>query len=199
VVRWIGRFFVEAGVSPAGLVFSRSRYGCRYNKRAVGEHFPTLYSKVIFIHMIKGRPPRLGMIFVAQPLYFVTFSTRDRKPIPSLIMAKKIIEDYGVRAHNEFNIALGGYVIMPDHVHLFVRGGDGFILSRWIGGLKRSLAAGLGVQRLWQAGFFDHLIRSDESYGNKWNYVRNNPVRAGLVAKADDWPYVGEVVVINTA
>jgi REP element-mobilizing transposase RayT len=51
----------------------------------------------------------------------------------------------------------------------------------------------------WQPGFFDHLIRNDESYGDKWNYVRENPVRAGLVASAADWPYQGEIVYIDRA
>ena len=34
----------------------------------------------------------------------------------------------------------------------------------------------------WQKGFFDHVLRSQESAGEKWKYVRENPVRAGLVA-----------------
>ena len=41
----------------------------------------------------------------------------------------------------------------------------------------------------WQAGFFDHVLRSDESRSEKWEYIRMNPVRAGLVEEADDWPY----------
>ena len=45
----------------------------------------------------------------------------------------------------------------------------------------------------WQKGFFDHVLRSDESYAQKWEYVRDNPVRAGLVKKWEDWPYWGEV------
>jgi putative transposase len=45
----------------------------------------------------------------------------------------------------------------------------------------------------WQKGFFDHMIRSHESYDEKWMYVRNNPVRAGLVLSAEDWPYAGEI------
>ena len=47
--------------------------------------------------------------------------------------------------------------------------------------------------RAWQDGFFDHLLRNGESYGEKWNYVRMNPVRAGLVAHPEDWPYAGEI------
>ena len=45
----------------------------------------------------------------------------------------------------------------------------------------------------WQKGFFDHVIRSEESYAQKWVYVRDNPVRAGLVRSAEDWPYAGEI------
>jgi hypothetical protein len=46
---------------------------------------------------------------------------------------------------------------------------------------------------LWQREFFDHVLRSSESYSGKWNYVRDNPVRAGLVSTADEWQYAGEI------
>ena len=46
---------------------------------------------------------------------------------------------------------------------------------------------------IWQEEFFDHVLRSSESYSQKWNYVRENPVRAGLVKKSDDWPFQGEI------
>ena len=52
---------------------------------------------------------------------------------------------------------------------------------------------------LWQPGFFDHLMRSDESYAQKWDYVRENPVRHGLVPASDAWPYQGEIVRIDRA
>jgi putative transposase len=45
----------------------------------------------------------------------------------------------------------------------------------------------------WQKGFFDHVMRSGESYAQKWEYVRNNPVRAGLVVEADAWLFQGEI------
>ena len=93
---------------------------------------------------------------------------------------------------------------------LFVRGDRNFTLSSWIGGLKRTISAALSKEAqatrlplqgrsFWQSGFFDHILRSDESYAGKWNYVRNNPVRAGLVATADQWPYQGEIVMIDRA
>ncbi len=93
--------------------------------------------------------------------------------------------------------------IAVDHLHLFVCGPDDFELGRWIGVLKQNLAKQIehpGTKSpIWQRGFFDHLLRSDESYAQKWNYVRENPVRAGLVRNADDWQYSGEIVIIDRA
>jgi len=88
---------------------------------------------------------------------------------------------------------------MPDHVHLFVRGDPGFVLSKWVSGLKRAMSVAVEKHRLWQPGFFDHVLRSAESYSEKWHYVRENPVRAELVDDAAKWPYQGEVVLIDRA
>ena len=71
-----------------------------------------------------------------------------------------------------------------------------------IKGLKRTIWKELPTKpnaAFWQPGFFDHLLRNDESYAQKWEYVRQNPVRAGLVKSAEDWPYQGEVVRIDRA
>ena len=88
---------------------------------------------------------------------------------------------------------------MPDPVHLFVREDRNFSLSTWIGCLKRTMFVALKSPHLWQPAFFDHILWSDESYAEKWNYVRRNPVRAGRVKAADDWLYQGEIVVIDRA
>ena len=153
--------------------------------------------KIVAAGMIKDRPRRLDLIYIDQPLYFVTFATRDRKSIPSLGGAQVALEQYAHCGIAEFHVALGRYVLMPDHVHLFVRGGRNFTLSSWIGGLKRAISVALKSQRLWQPGFFDRILRSAESYAEKWNYVRDNPVRGGFVKAAEDWPYQGEIVVID--
>lgn len=149
--------------------------------------------------VIKRRPPRLDLVYADQPVYFVTFCTRNRQEIPSLDLAKVALEKYGHRAIEEFNTAFGRYVIMPDHVHLFVCVDVESLLSQWVGGLKRAMAVAVSTARLWQLGFFDHILRSDESYGEKWEYVRDNPVRAGLVGKPEQWRYQGEIVLIDRA
>lgn len=45
---------------------------------------------------------------------------------------------------------------------------------------------------LWQTDFWDTQLRHHERYEVKWEYVRQNPVRAGLVKQADEWPFQGE-------
>ncbi len=151
--------------------------------------------------MIKDRPRRLDRLFVESPLYFVTFRTRDRKLLPSLEQSHDAFVSYATRASKEFNVAVGRYVLMPDHIHLFVCGDAGLDLSKWIGGLKRTLstAGASPAGSLWQPGFFDHVLRTNESYAQKWDYVYANPVRAGLVSCAEDWPYQGEIVAIDRA
>jgi putative transposase len=154
--------------------------------------------------VIKGRPPRLAQIFQSYgaPLFFVTICTLHRRKIPSLPVAQNVLTRYGKRATSEFNVALGRYVIMPDHFHFFIRGDQNFVLGDWVKGFKRTMSEAFPKEQprsLWQPGFFDHLLRNDESYAQKWEYVRENPVRAGLVKVAEDWPYQGEIVHIDRA
>jgi REP-associated tyrosine transposase len=144
--------------------------------------------------MIKGKPPRLGQIYIDQPLYFVTCCTLSPTAFAREREHSRNISTYCSRAGNH-NIGVGQYVPMPDHVHLFVRGDMKFDLGVWIRGLKRAVSR---ERDFWQPGFFDHILRSDESYSEKWNYIRENPVRAGLVA-ADGWPFQGEIMLIDRA
>ena len=127
--------------------------------------------------MIKGRPPRLPFIFqtYAPPLFFVTACTLHRRPIDDLAIAHQAFRKYGIKGAHDFDVAVGRYVIMPDHIHLFVRGSDSFNLGRWMNGLKRALSVASGTTNghpLWQPGFFDHVLRNDENYDNKWEYVQ---------------------------
>ena len=81
---------------------------------------------------------------------------------------------------------------MPDHVHLLVspqlerEQSLSQLMQRW----KTSVTLWLG-REIWQLEFFDHLLRSDEKLEQKWNYIRENPVRAGLYERAEDYDYSG--------
>ncbi len=82
-------------------------------------------------------------------------------------------------------------MLMPDHLHLLAspldRGNSPRDFSKW---LKRWFNEDIvHPDWKWQEGVFDHLLRSDESAHEKWLYLRENPVRAGLVADWRDWPF----------
>ena len=86
------------------------------------------------------------------------------------------------------------YLLMPDHLHLFCAPRDlKFTIERWIAFWKDRLAKTHPGAGAFQPGGFHHRLRDDESYAQKWQYVRENPVRAGLVARPEDWPYFGRV------
>jgi putative transposase len=147
------------------------------------------------------RPPRLGRLFDnVRPFYFVTFNTYRRQRFLAQSEVHEAFYMFCSRAQ-EHGIAVGRYVIMPDHVHLFAAFPiAGIALPRWIQSLRTVM--GKRLLRLeipkphWQEGFFDHLLRSHESYAQKWGYVRLNPVRAKLCQTPEAWPYQGEIVPI---
>lgn len=98
---------------------------------------------------------------------------------------------------------VGRYVIMPDHVHFFARSlSSPKTLPAFVRDWKKWTTRG-AVQTLnltppfWQPEFFDHVLRSAESYAQKWAYVRANPVRTGLVSNPADWPYAGECEILR--
>src|SRR5438445_6080852 len=76
-------------------------------------------------------------------------------------------------------------------------GPESITVSAWMKSLKNAISKTLRNATFhgphWQKGFFDHVIRSQEFYDQKWFYVRDNPVRAGLVQSAEDWPYTGQI------
>ena len=164
---------------------------------------------------IKAKPPRLGVLFARfeAPVYLVSFTTHTRRQVLATAAVHAAFIKY-CRHAAKFRIIVGRYVIMPDHVHLFVCFGSNctITLSEWIKGMKRQLNSALSdcsvrptrisgqiLSSLWQPGFHDHLLRSSESYVDKWNYVHENPVRTGLVETAEAWPYAEEIGIIDRA
>jgi putative transposase len=84
---------------------------------------------------------------------------------------------------------------MPDHLHGIVRFPEGFFMSKCITDWKRWLATKHKIQ--WQDGYFDHRLRSLESASEKADYIRMNPVRAGLVVSPTEWPYARDWRIIR--
>jgi len=79
---------------------------------------------------------------------------------------------------------------MPDHLHALISFPGNETMETVMRAWKHYLAKEHDLR--WQRDFFDHRIRQDESHEEKAAYIRNNPVRAGLVKTPAEWPYVWE-------
>jgi putative transposase len=145
----------------------------------------------------RQRLHRFDRTFVRTPIYFVTACTHNRRGI---LATKSVHEAFVIFAEKgaQHGAWLGAYVLMPDHFHAFAGFDDRQIdLSGWMKSLKNTLSKALRFDGIaaphWQKDFFDHVLRSEESYEEKWHYVRENPVRAGLVKNWEEWPFWGEI------
>jgi len=132
-------------------------------------------------------------------LVFVTVCTKDRKAILANPEVHEVIKSAWKSAKNW---VVGRYVIMPDHLHLLCAPASLVpdSLSDWMGFWKWN-ATRYWPHRadlpIWQRHFWDTQLRCGENYEAKWDYVVNNPVRAGLVAKPEAWRYQGELNILT--
>jgi len=96
--------------------------------------------------------------------------------------------------------SVGRYMIMPDHVHLFCAPAryPRIGIGPWSTFFKRRVTEHYGVRDwAWQSNAWDTQLRNRAHYHDKWEYVRQNPVRKALVQRAEDWPWQGELNVLQ--
>ena len=127
-------------------------------------------------------------------ILFVTLATKDRK----MILARDDIQALLAELwQNATAWLVGRYVLMPDHLHFFCAcGGGTHSLEAWMQFWKAAATRNwprLNEKPVWQRAYWDTRLRSGDNYSLKWDYVRENPVRAGLVAHADAWRFQGEI------
>ena len=153
------------------------------------------------MHRSRQHLRRLDSVWREPPIYFLTTCTASRRALLANAAVDRILRQEFSAAADRYGWLVGRFTIMPDHLHVFCAPGGGreaTSLATFVGGLKqwsaKRIAKMLGVEApIWQAEFFDHLLRSRESYADKWRYVVENPVRAGLVETSRDWPFAGEI------
>src|SRR5439155_24975656 len=113
----------------------------------------------------KQRLHRLDRIFLRTPIYFVETCTNNR----SAILATKSVHQVFIRFAEKgprHGAWIGAYVLMPDHLHVFVGLNDQKIdLPGWMKSLKNALSTGLDLDgilwRDWQKGCFDQALRRE--------------------------------------
>jgi putative transposase len=138
-----------------------------------------------------GSALRKGRVSLPNQTYLITVVTRDRQPLFSdLSIGREVVHALRSQSHAAETLC---FVIMPDHLHWLLRLERGSGLSRVVGAAKgrssREIRRRLGLgSSVWQPGFHDRALRSDEDLLPTARYVVANPLRAGLVTKLGEYP-----------
>jgi REP element-mobilizing transposase RayT len=128
---------------------------------------------------------------------YITFRKANR--IPFTPEARDAILQHCLHDNGK-RYDLHATVVMPDHVHLLLlplRDEKGWpyslptILKLLKGCSARTVNKLSGARGpVWQEESFDHVLRSQESFEEKLEYVRQNPVRRGLVKRPEDYKWL---------
>jgi putative DNA methylase len=83
---------------------------------------------------------------------------------------------------------------MPNHVHVLIRllpdHSLSGIIQKWKGGSSMEINRLLErTGTVWAADYYDRIVRDEDHYYKCRNYIRNNPVKAGLCEKPEDWKF----------
>lgn len=140
--------------------------------------------------------------------FFFTICARHQgEPFANPELAKAIIDSL-LRRKRFHNWTLFAYCLMPDHLHFLVQlppnqiryinaGARGIVpegVLDQVGNFKKYTTTQIwwkfgGIGQLWQKSSYDRVIRYNKSIEPVVNYILNNPVRKGLVARWEDYPY----------
>ena len=140
-------------------------------------------------------------------VYFITICTHEKEMLFGNVAgsemfseSKVILSEIGKMADQEIhniekhydNVKIDHYVIMPNHIHLLIRiterinpfptarGDIPNIIGKFKAAVSRSVGKAFmpsGREKLWQNSFYDHIIRDEWDYREKWDYISNNPAR----------------------
>ena len=120
--------------------------------------------------------------------HFITFSCYHRRQylVPEArTLFEQVLEDTRTR----FDLVIAGYVVMPEHVHLLMSEPERSSLAVVLQMLKQIVSHKLGPQPFWERRYYDFNVWSEKKFDEKMHYIHQNPVRRGLVARAEDWKW----------
>lgn len=135
---------------------------------------------------------RRGRVSIAGQVYLVTTSTDRRQPqLADFWMGRTVVRAMQQIQAQGLATTLA-YVVMPDHMHWLFELGNARLVDvvRLVKGRSAYAIAASSSRpgRVWQSGFHDHALRTEERVIDAARYVIANPLRAGLVTRLGDYP-----------
>ena len=140
-------------------------------------------------HLLSGQHTlRRGRVSIPGQYYHVTCATVNRVPVfVDWSTGNAVV--HALHAGDAHTLA---YCLMPDHLHWLLELKQqplALVVGQMKGRSSRAYCARLASNgHLWQRGYYDHAIRTDENLLNVARYIIANPLRAGLVSRIGDYP-----------
>jgi len=135
----------------------------------------------------------LRRLVVSNRFYFITCRLLPRRERLGEAEFECMARVIGER-RQKYHFLLTAWVWLPDHWHAIIFPPFPLTISTVmeaikVGSTHRINAARRESSLLWQPRFFDRAVRTVKEYYEKVEYIHLNPVRAGLVERAEDWPW----------
>jgi putative transposase len=126
--------------------------------------------------------------------YFVTTDAWQKHPLFINTELAKIIVEQIVSCRDRGFYKLHAFVLMPDHLRVLLTPGDTTTIEKSMQMIKGGSAHRIGIEKpqkfpIWQTGFHDRWMRDAEEYRGSKLYIEQNPVKARLVERAEDYAY----------
>ena len=138
--------------------------------------------------------------------YFLTMVTHRRKPL--LVDNIEQLRYAFSLSKKKYVYSIDAIVILPDHLHMIITPEKATDYSKIISAIKRSFVYGLNEKirkiakleishskyrrshaGIWQERFYEHTIRDEKDWLDKMEYIKNNPLKHGLVQSSNEWKY----------
>jgi putative transposase len=152
-------------------------------------------------------PKGLHRYYRTGHLHFITFSCYHRRPFLSRVRRRDLFLQILEQVRLRYSFVVVGYVIMPEHVHLLISEPDRGTQSTVMQVLKQRFARrvlgewrrqrkpqqcelwqeALEAGHVWQARYYDFIVRTEIKKREKLQYMHRNPVRRGLVLEPGQW------------
>jgi putative transposase len=148
--------------------------------------------------MLTGTPGHLKTFsYLGLHRYSLAFRTDHRRHLLVSPAVVGLVLKQISRAAAENQFAVLAYCFMPDHLHLLIEGrSDASDCKRFMARAKQYSAfyfSRIYRRVLWQRYGFEHVLQDDEASETVARHIMESPIRAGLVRRVEDYPYVGSL------
>ncbi|HEY3093458.1 MAG TPA: transposase [Vicinamibacterales bacterium] len=131
--------------------------------------------------------------------YFLTICTLSRTRVFVEDQPVSLVVAHLSRTADDHGFSVVAYCLMPDHIHALIEGRHPAADFREFVRIFKQRSSFEWKREcgkpLWQRSYFEHVLRDDEDTIGVAKYILENPVRAGLVERPEDYPYLGSLTV----